>query len=122
MSAAPTRLEITLEVARLRQQGLGEGGAGPWDRRQRAAAAQRNRDGYPIHDGWVNCTYSVQLLRHPGHPGIDHLVVRRHDDGTDIPWHHLQAIKDLAPNGAARWATEAFPPADALVDLRDVRC
>lgn len=99
---------------------LGTGASGPWENR-----CQLVRDKHPnpaAVGGWLNGTYSVQLFQHPTHEGIDHLVVRRHDTGTEIPWPDLQAIKDrLAANGDLRWAVEVFPPRLALVDNRNLR-
>lgn len=103
---------------------LGAGGEGPWENRSHLASAARAAGllAYPIVSAWLNATYSVQLLRHDTHPGIDHLVVKRHDDGTNIPWPHLQKIKDrLLPNGQLRWAIEVFPPRLAIVDNCNVR-
>ncbi len=72
--------------------------------------------------GWLNSTYSVQWFQHPNRPGIDHLCVRRHDDGTEVPWADLQAIKDrLAPDGQLRWAVEVFPPRLGLIDNCNLR-
>lgn len=103
---------------------LGCGGAGPWENRTHIiqAAHDTGRIHYPVVLAWVNADHSVQLLRHDTHPGIDHLLVRRHDEGTDIGWSVLQQIKDrLAPDGQQRWAIEAFPPRDAIVDNHNLR-
>jgi hypothetical protein len=119
---------------------LGVGADGPWE--NRSAVIQQRHANPAAVGGWLNETYSVQLFQHPTHPGIDHLCVRRHDEGTDIPWPHMLRIKDrIADDGAARWGIEVFPPLDAVidncnlrhiwvmprdwtppVDLRDVRC
>jgi hypothetical protein len=99
---------------------LGTGGSGPWENRHTAV-----RELHPnpaAVGGWLNATYSVQLYRHPTHPGADHLLVRRHDEGTEIPWADLQAIKDrLATDGQLRWAVEVFPHRQALVDNCNLR-
>lgn len=99
---------------------LGEGSRGPWENRSHVLLSRR--PSYPVTAAWVNATYSVQLLQHPTHPGIDHLLVRRHDSGTDIGWSDLQRIKDrLAPGGQGRWALEAFPPLAAVIDNENLR-
>lgn len=103
---------------------LGRGGDGPWENRTSTAIEMRDEGviSYPVVAAWLNAEYSVQLLRHETHPGIDHLLIRRHDEGTDFPWPVLQAIKDrLAPDGQLRWAHEAFPPRLAVVDNRNLR-
>jgi hypothetical protein len=99
---------------------LGVGAEGPWENRH---ALIRARHPNPAAvGGWLNETYSVQLFQHPTHPGIDHLCVRRHDEGTEISWPDLQRIKDrLAPDGRDRWAVEVFPPALAVVDNYNLR-
>lgn len=103
---------------------LGRGGLGPWENRtHRVVAAQKARlVSYPVAAAWVNAELSVQLLRHASHPGIDHLLVRRHDQGIDVPWSWLQAVKDrLLSDGQLRWAIEVFPPRDAIVDNYNLR-
>ena len=94
--------------------------AGPWENR-----SQLIRDRHPnpaAVGGWLNETYSVQLFQHPAYPGVDHLCVRRHDEGTDIPWTDLQAIKDrMLRDGQFRWALEVFPPKTAVVDNCNLR-
>lgn len=99
--------------------GLGHGGQGPWEDRSHLA----KHHPIPACVGmWLNCTYSVQLYRHPVLPGVDHLVICRHDDGVDFPWADLQQIKDrLAPDGQFRWATEVFPPRIEIVDNCNLR-
>lgn len=99
---------------------LGPGADGPWENR---SALIRERHPNPAAvGGWLNETYSVQLFQHPPHPGIDHLCVRRHDEGTEIPWTDLQAIKDrILSDGQLRWAIEVFPPRLALVDNCNLR-
>lgn len=80
--------------------------------------------GYPVVDAWVDTEqhYVVQLLHHDTHPGIDHLLVRRGDEGTDFPWSDLQEIKDrLLRDGQLRWAVECFPPTLAVVDNANLR-
>jgi hypothetical protein len=94
---------------------LGCGGDGPWENR---TALVLPRHPNPAARGmWLNQTYAVQLFNHPGYPGVDHLCVQRHDEGTDFRWPHLQAIKDrLLPDGQFRWAIECFPPKVAVMD------
>jgi hypothetical protein len=71
---------------------------------------------------WRNTKYIVNWLQHSPYPGVDHLSVERHDGGVDIPWSHLQHIKDaLAPDGRSRWAIEVFPPSDGVVDVANMR-
>lgn len=103
---------------------LGRGGNGPWENRTHIVLAAHDADAihYPVVKAWVNAELSVQLLAHGSHPGIDHLLVRRHDEGIDISWGWLQAVKDrLLPDGQARWAVEVFPPRDAIVDNANLR-
>jgi hypothetical protein len=103
---------------------LGHGSAGPWENRTQTAieAHAAGRISYPVVAAWVNATYSVQMLRHDTHPGIDHLLLRRHDEGIDFPWRDLQAIKDrFAEDGQSRWAVETFPPKLAVVDNHNLR-
>jgi hypothetical protein len=99
---------------------LGVGAEGPWENRE---GLMRERQPNPACvNGWLNDTYSVQLFQHPNKPGIDHLCVRRHDEGTEIPWPHMQQIKDrLATDGATRWGIEAFPPGFAVIDNCNLR-
>ena len=99
---------------------LGEGGAGPWENRH-TLVAEAHPNPAAI-GGWLNQTYSVQWFQHPTKPGIDHLCVRRHDDGTDISWPDLQAIKDrLVLDGQFRWAVEVFPPRLSVIDNHNLR-
>lgn len=99
---------------------LGAGADGPWE--NRSEAIDRLHPNPAAVGGWLNDTYSVQLFQHPTHPSIDHLCVRRHDEGTEIPWADLQRIKDrLADDGPERWGVEVFPPAEALIDNHNLR-
>lgn len=99
---------------------LGDGAEGPWENREQLIL-ERHRNPACVN-GWLNKTYSVQHFQHPTHPGIDHLCVRRHDQGTEIPWTDMQRIKDrLAPEGKERWAIEVFPPSLAVVDNCNLR-
>lgn len=103
---------------------LGQGADGPWENRTHRVVEARlaGRIRYPVVRAWVNATYSVQLLNHHGTTPHDHLIVRRHDEGVDIPWADLQQIKDrLTSDGQFRWAYEAFPPKLALVDNHNLR-
>lgn len=99
---------------------LGIDADGPWENRH---GLVRDKHPNPAAVGaWLNRTYSVQWFRHAAKPGIDHLCVMRHDNGTDIPWPHLQAIKDrLLHNGQLRWAIEVYPPRTDVVDNRNLR-
>lgn len=99
---------------------LGVGAEGPWE--NRSALVSVAHPNPAAVGGWLNDTYSVQLLRHPTHPDIDHLCVRRHDGETNIPWPDLQRIKDrLTVDGRDRWAVEVFPPALAVIDNCNLR-
>lgn len=117
-------MSVALEQALAAVTHLGHGADGPWENRTHRirAAHDAGRIHYPVAAGWVNATYSVQLLDHDEHPDIDHLLVRRHDEGIDIPWSDLQRIKDRhAPDGQLRWAIEVFPPSLAVVDNHNLR-
>jgi hypothetical protein len=97
---------------------LGRNGSGPWEDRtllyQAQAAGPFSLRVVAAH---LNQTYSVQRAQHPEHPGVDHLVVRRHDDAPVESWTDLQRIKDrLAPDGAQRYAIEIYPPTVFVVD------
>jgi hypothetical protein len=68
----------------------------------------------------LNMVYSVQFFERASDWGvIDHLLIRRHDQGTVIPWAHLQRIKDELM-GPERVAVEVFPAQSQLVD--DANC
>lgn len=124
-SAGLAGLDAKTQAAIAALAHLGAGGAGPWENRQHRLL--QFEPSYPAVDAWVNATYSVQMLQHelqhgPAYSGIDHLLVRRHDQGRQMPWRDLQAIKDrLAPGGQGRWAIECFPPRSALVDNANLR-
>jgi hypothetical protein len=116
--------DLLLEDALASVAHLGHGGDGPWENRSHLALQwyREGRINYPVTAAWVNATYSVQLLQHDTHPGIDHLLVRRHDEGIDLPWSDLQKIKDrLGPAGQLRWAIEVYPARLALVDNHNLR-
>lgn len=99
---------------------LGKGGEGPWENRTHRIA--QHTPSYPVVACWVNADLNVQLLQHPTHPGVDHLLVARNDGGTAIGWRELQALKDrLLPDGQLRWALEVFPPRAAIVDNANLR-
>lgn len=99
---------------------LGTGANGPWE--NRTALVLERHPNPAIAGAWLNNTYSVQLFQHPTHPGIDHLCVRRHDEGTDIPWADMQRLKDrIADNGPERWGVEVFPPLPKLIDNCNLR-
>lgn len=101
---------------------LGQGGSGPWeDRTYVVREQQRAGTAGPftarVVAGHLNATYSVQRAQHPEHPGIDHLLVRRHDGEPVRSWPDLQRIKDrLAPDGQLRFAIEVYPPRLLVVD------
>lgn len=70
---------------------------------------------------YLNAIYSVQVYGMACTDGVlagnsvVHLIIRRHDGGTDVPWQHKQRIKNELV-GSERVAFEVFPPADVLVD------
>lgn len=68
---------------------------------------------------WKNDRYTVVVERRPDHSARQ-LSVRRNDRGTDVPWRHLQRIKnELA--GAEVEAIELFPAESRLVDTANQR-
>lgn len=68
----------------------------------------------------LNNVYSVQFFERDSIWGlIDHLLLRRHDEGLAFPWADLQRIKDELC-GPERVAVEVFPPQAQLVD--DANC
>lgn len=68
----------------------------------------------------LNNLYGVQFFERASDWGpIDHLLIRRHDGQPDIPWSHLQRLKDELC-GPERVAVEVFPPVSQLVD--DANC
>lgn len=95
---------------------LGVDGEGPWEDRSDVVAIQHPNPA--AAGGYLNAHYSVQLFQYLDHPGVDHLIVRRHDGAHVHPgWAVLQRIKDqLAPKGESRFAFEVYPPAALVVD------
>lgn len=102
---------------------LGKGGDGPWENRTHLY----ERGNFDPEDkpflsrcvaGHLNAEHSVQRAQHPEHPGVDHLIVRRHDGAHIHPgWRALQEIKDrLAPDGTERFGLEIFPPRRLVID------
>lgn len=57
--------------------------------------------------------YWIMEKKMPG--GWLRAMVGRHDKAKDIPWAHLQEIKNLL-YGTDRWAVECYPPAAELSD------
>lgn len=102
---------------------LGTGGAGPWENRtHRYKQVMLGPFGQRVVAAHLNRTYSVQRAQHPEHPGVDHLVVRRHDECRIDSWTDLQRIKDqLAPDGGGRTAIEVYPPTIFVVDNYNLR-
>lgn len=104
---------------------------GPWewrnhltDPRTRAYQEKPIRADYPtrmkLKRVCLNLVYSVQFFERDSAWGvIDHLLIRRHDGGNDLPWAHAQRIKDELC-GPERVAVEVFPPTSQLVD--DANC
>lgn len=68
----------------------------------------------------LNQVYGIQFFERESAWGtIDHLLLRRHDEGLIFPWAELQRIKDELC-GPERVAVEVFPPQSHLVD--DANC
>lgn len=68
---------------------------------------------------WMNDRYTVTVRRHAD-GDVDHLSIRRNDRKPDIPWRHLQRIKnELAGDGTE--AVELFPAESRLVDTANQR-
>ena len=68
---------------------------------------------------WMNDRYTVTVQRDPD-SAVDHLSIRRNDRKPDIPWRHLQRIKnELA--GDDTEAIELFPAESRLVDTANQR-
>lgn len=104
---------------------------GPWewrnhlvDPRNRAYRELSIARDYPtrmqLKRACLNLVYSVQFFERESTWGmVDHLIIRRHDEGLLFPWSDLQRIKDelISPE---RVAVEVFPPRSQLVD--DANC
>lgn len=87
---------------------------GPWENRSHLCPRHPSPFVVAMH---LDERYSVQRYRYPEHPGVDHLIIRRHDEGVDVPWQHRQQIKDrLAPDGQRRVGVEILPPRLRIVD------
>lgn len=67
----------------------------------------------------INEYYWVQGYIVPGRLGMRHLMIRRHDGRTDIPWADFQRIKDELV-GPDRIAVQVHPSTARLVDDCDV--
>lgn len=104
---------------------------GPWEWRNQLAdpRARVYRD-TPIRSDYatymqlrracLNLVYSIQFFERDSDWGcIDHLIIRRHDQGLIFPWADLQRIKDELM-GVDRVAVEVFPAQSQLVD--DANC
>jgi len=64
----------------------------------------------------LNDVYSVQFFEDESAWGkIDHVLIRRHDQGTVVPWSDMQRIKDELL-GPERVAVQVFPPQSQLID------
>lgn len=102
---------------------------GPWEWRDYLADPRNHLlrelgNDWPQRSGMrracLNAIYSVQFfIRASAWGDIDHLIVRRHDGQPDIPWSHMQRLKDELC-GVERVAIEVFPPQSQLVD--DANC
>lgn len=63
---------------------------------------------------WMNDRYTVIVERRPN-GSVDHLSIRRNDRKADIPWRHMQRMKnELA--GAETEAFELYPAESRLMD------
>jgi len=104
---------------------------GPWEWRDYLADTRAkiyhelpawapNRPMTGLKRACLNDVYSVQFFERASDWGvIDHLILRRHDEGLIFPWADMQRIKDELC-GAERVAVEVFPPQSQLVD--DANC
>lgn len=104
---------------------------GPWEWRNHLADPRAriyrelpqwvpNRPMTGLKRACLNLVYSVQFFERESEWGcIDHLLLRRHDQGLIFPWADLQRIKDELL-GPERVAVEVFPPQSQLVD--DANC
>ncbi len=88
---------------------------GPWEWRNHLVG---HPDALP---GLLRCClnklFSVQFFqKHTDLFGVvDHLMIRRHDEGVQILWWEKQLIKDQL-GFADRYAIEVFPPTASIVD------
>lgn len=99
---------------------------GPWEWRPQVVDPRNRqvRDGVArgivapagLTRACLNDVYSVMFLELTTDWGrIDHLMIRRHDTGTDVPWADKQRIKDELL-GPERVAIEVYPARGDLVD------
>lgn len=123
-SRHPYALMVKESINGFKKLGLGNGGAGPWVNRSDRMKEIRAGSGVMKHcvAAHLNCDFSVQRCEYPEHPGIDHLIIRRHDGEPGHPgWTELQKVKDrLAPNGTERFGIEIFPPRAFTVDNANI--
>jgi hypothetical protein len=88
----------------------------PKNRQVRAGAARGIAMPPGLKRACLNNVYSVMFYEKPSDWGlIDHLMIRRHDTGTDVPWVDKQRIKDELL-GVDRVAVEVYPARGDLVD------
>lgn len=88
----------------------------PRNRQRRAGEARGIRAPKGLLRACLNHVYSVQFFQKASEWGtIDHLMIRRHDGGTDVPWADKQRIKDELI-GVERVAVEVYPARADLVD------
>lgn len=88
----------------------------PRNRQRRAGEARGIHPPEGLTRACLNHVYSVMFFEKPSAWGlIDHLMIRRHDEGTYVPWADKQRIKDelLGPD---RVAVEVYPVRADLVD------
>jgi hypothetical protein len=133
--------EVALAQMRLRQKGRAVKSAasgyadhppawGPWEWRPhvtdprnrlvRAARARGIRTADGLQNACLNEVYSVQFfVAETAWGTVDHLMIRRHDEGTDVPWHDKQRIKDELL-GSDRIAVEVYPARKDLVDAANI--
>jgi len=92
----------------------------------RAEAASMGGDPDKAEEGlrapaelWVNDRYVVSVTRHPD-GWVRLLSIRRQDRLPDVPWRHLQRIKNQLAGDEAE-ALELFPAESRLVDTANQR-
>lgn len=71
---------------------------------------------------FINNAYSVQITdeKADGIGVVQHLWIRRHDNGVEFPWQDLQRIKNELV-GTRYAAVEVFPRECDLVDVANMR-
>lgn len=68
----------------------------------------------------LNNVYSVLFfVKETEWGAIDHLMIRRHDEGAMVPWADMQRIKNELL-GAERLGIQVYPPESKLVDEANI--